>query len=363
MPHFTQSGFQKVTINSSHAGGIGLVVKKHTTVNAGSFVNGAVYEIKTVGSTDFTAIGAGSNAVGVVFTASGAGSGTGVAIRPYYYTRTGDNAGNWTSTSLVTNSLTCVVGGNDFGVVVPAPTTELTTFEVWNTVLSAASPAVNLALSSTSPTPTSPLTFTSQSNVSCDIRSGVITDMALNTNSATSQGVISGKPNSSLGTNNGTIRTPVYWKYDAASGKKFVISRQPEVTDFTGIPGSYSIVSASVRSITLTTEQASGITAGMKITSNDHSFIPADTVVSSVSGAVITTNNALTSAFAAGDNINFDNGWGVTGTLVASLGKDTLGREDNTVLTVSGTLSFNSIGSADLNITLAPGEFVSMATA
>ena len=49
------------------------------TVNAGAFVNGTIYVITAVGTTDFTAIGASANTVGVVFTATGAGSGTGSA--------------------------------------------------------------------------------------------------------------------------------------------------------------------------------------------------------------------------------------------------------------------------------------------
>ncbi len=52
-----------------------------TDVNAGSFVTSTVYIIKTAGNTDFTAVGAASNNVGTVFTASGAGSGTGVATQ------------------------------------------------------------------------------------------------------------------------------------------------------------------------------------------------------------------------------------------------------------------------------------------
>ena len=49
------------------------------TINAGSFVVGVKYTILTVGTTDFTLIGAASNTVGVAFTATGAGSGTGTA--------------------------------------------------------------------------------------------------------------------------------------------------------------------------------------------------------------------------------------------------------------------------------------------
>lgn len=46
---------------------------------AGSFVIGVSYIIAFVGTTDFTLIGASSNTIGVVFTATGAGSGTGTA--------------------------------------------------------------------------------------------------------------------------------------------------------------------------------------------------------------------------------------------------------------------------------------------
>lgn len=47
--------------------------------DAGTFVTGLPYSISEVGTTDFTDIGAASNTVGEVFTATGAGTGTGVA--------------------------------------------------------------------------------------------------------------------------------------------------------------------------------------------------------------------------------------------------------------------------------------------
>ena len=47
--------------------------------DAGTFVTGLPYSISEVGTTDFTAIGATSNTVGEVFTATGAGTGDGVA--------------------------------------------------------------------------------------------------------------------------------------------------------------------------------------------------------------------------------------------------------------------------------------------
>jgi hypothetical protein len=48
-------------------------------VTAGSFVTGTTYRILTVGTTDFTLIGAAANTVGLTFTATGAGTGTGTA--------------------------------------------------------------------------------------------------------------------------------------------------------------------------------------------------------------------------------------------------------------------------------------------
>ena len=48
-------------------------------IAAGNFVTGHKYKIVSVGNTDFTAIGASSNTVGLDFTATGAGSGTGTA--------------------------------------------------------------------------------------------------------------------------------------------------------------------------------------------------------------------------------------------------------------------------------------------
>jgi hypothetical protein len=56
-----------------------------TTVTAGSFVTGDYYQIRSVGTTDFTLVGAASNTVGVRFEATGAGTGTGVATQAASY--------------------------------------------------------------------------------------------------------------------------------------------------------------------------------------------------------------------------------------------------------------------------------------
>jgi hypothetical protein len=51
-----------------------------TSVAAGAFVVGSIYSIESVGSTNFTAIGASANTIGVIFAATGAGSGSGTAF-------------------------------------------------------------------------------------------------------------------------------------------------------------------------------------------------------------------------------------------------------------------------------------------
>jgi len=50
--------------------------KEDDEVTTGDFISGRLYEITTVGNTDFTAIGASSNAIGVQFTATDVGGGT-----------------------------------------------------------------------------------------------------------------------------------------------------------------------------------------------------------------------------------------------------------------------------------------------
>lgn len=56
-----------------------------TTVTAGAFVTGDYYQIRSVGTTDFTLVGAASNTVGLRFEATGAGTGTGVATQAGSY--------------------------------------------------------------------------------------------------------------------------------------------------------------------------------------------------------------------------------------------------------------------------------------
>ena len=56
-----------------------------STSSAGSFQVSTEYKIVTVGTTDFTAIGASANTVDTVFTATGAGTGNGTARPTGYY--------------------------------------------------------------------------------------------------------------------------------------------------------------------------------------------------------------------------------------------------------------------------------------
>ena len=109
------------------------VLKTLTTVTAGSFVVGVHYRINTVGSTDFTLIGASANTIGVNFTATGVGSGTGTADQAVKITISG-------TTSLA--EADCTTAGAPAWVAAPQPTLSATVLAntrclLWNRTTSA----------------------------------------------------------------------------------------------------------------------------------------------------------------------------------------------------------------------------------
>lgn len=67
-----------VVLNQAN-GNVTISAVGSTVVKAGYFVAGKEYVIRTLGTTDFTAVGAATNTVGVVFTATSPGDGTGTA--------------------------------------------------------------------------------------------------------------------------------------------------------------------------------------------------------------------------------------------------------------------------------------------
>lgn len=74
----TNSSIYEVVIGGTLTGASWLPVGNPIT--AGSFVVGIRYKILTVGTTNYTLIGASANTVGVSFVATGAGTGTGTAV-------------------------------------------------------------------------------------------------------------------------------------------------------------------------------------------------------------------------------------------------------------------------------------------
>jgi len=84
------------------------------TANAGAFVSGVTYTILTVGTTNFTLIGASANTVGTVFTATGAGTGNGTAAPNANATDASGSPGGGASTvadyQLTTGNTTFTLG-------------------------------------------------------------------------------------------------------------------------------------------------------------------------------------------------------------------------------------------------------------
>jgi len=91
------------------------LVTASSRVTAGSFSTGHVYVVESAGTTNFVAIGAANNNVGTVFTATGAGSGSGYAdtvvnstLRPggYVHITSGGYVGFWKIASNVSGVIT-----------------------------------------------------------------------------------------------------------------------------------------------------------------------------------------------------------------------------------------------------------------
>jgi hypothetical protein len=94
--------YNNKTGNRNTASGLEALYNNGITVTAGSFAVGVSYTIQFVGTTNWSAIGAGIVAVGAVFTATGVGSGTGTAssntnnntatgFQALYFNKTGIN--------------------------------------------------------------------------------------------------------------------------------------------------------------------------------------------------------------------------------------------------------------------------------
>jgi len=70
-----------ITVTGTNTLLAALGLNETTTVAATSVTSGNTYQIVSVGTTSWTSIGAGSNTVGTVFTATGTGTGTGTAVQ------------------------------------------------------------------------------------------------------------------------------------------------------------------------------------------------------------------------------------------------------------------------------------------
>ena len=128
-----------------------------TNTTAGSFVVGDTYQIVTVGTTDYTLIGAASNTVGVIFNATGVGSGTGTAklVGVYSFQTTNnssivtcyfDNHGYTAGSQFYIGVSTTVGGINLFGLytILTVPTANSFTFAAQTLATSSAGPtAIN----------------------------------------------------------------------------------------------------------------------------------------------------------------------------------------------------------------------------
>ena len=86
-----------------------------SSASAGGFVIGVTYVIETVGTTNFISIGAASNTVGVIFVATGIGSGTGTASPRANGSDTGNGGGSVIGNYQLTTGFTTFTLGTGWG--------------------------------------------------------------------------------------------------------------------------------------------------------------------------------------------------------------------------------------------------------
>jgi len=112
---FGQGALIAITTSSYNSGiGVNALGDLGTAVSAGSFAVGVGYTIVSVGTTNFTSIGASSNTVGVTFTATGVGSGTGTAFPLAANTNTA--IGYNTARGLVSGTNNTIIGAQVTGL-------------------------------------------------------------------------------------------------------------------------------------------------------------------------------------------------------------------------------------------------------
>ena len=113
-PFATTSGSGTVTVTQTAHG---------YTTTAGSFVVGKQYRITSIGTTNFTLIGASANTVGLTFFATGVGSGTGTASVPYVYFTGATATGGISANVLNITYLITVTSANTYTILTPGTTT------------------------------------------------------------------------------------------------------------------------------------------------------------------------------------------------------------------------------------------------
>jgi len=112
------------------------------TVTAGAFTVGSTYLITNVGTTNFVAIGAAANVTGILFTASGVGSGTGAAkysrtvqsklqesVSVKDFGATGDGS---TDDTIAIQAAINYSYANNINLYFPTGTYKLTSYIIWN---------------------------------------------------------------------------------------------------------------------------------------------------------------------------------------------------------------------------------------
>tara|TARA_R100000329_G_scaffold33629_1_gene31328 strand:- start:129 stop:7904 length:7776 start_codon:yes stop_codon:yes gene_type:complete len=296
----------ELTINSTAAGNIGIVVVKPQEGND-KFV---------------TLSGATNNEVRYVWSSSWADAET-----PVVNTITLENGTTSVDVNLDANASSTAATYNVYGVDLGGD---------------------NLDLSSNFPTVSSPLVVTSQANVSTNITATLLTNMANETgftNIVTS--AFTGQPNSTA-----EIIKPIDMRFKTTSGS-FTVTKQPEDIDVIGGDINLALVNDAANgnsTITVPANGVDGLSTGMTVTGPN---VQSGTTITNINNTVVTLSKTLTADTPQGEVFSFGNGFTYSAKLTAT-------KESETQVTLKGKITCKGFGATGGNITIKTGNFLTI---
>ena len=259
-------------------------------------VAGASYTILTVGTTDFTLIGAGSNNPGVVFTATGTASGTGTVYQNIQNSIIGiHETFDWATTGNV---------NLDIGIFV-APGEDYLQGRIWSSTIA---PDTMLFVDQTAYAMPNYQFWGTSAQITANISPGLIIQYdgvpSYATGNLWVSGITSGPLLKEMYLSQNQFFANTAWTTGTVTNKSKIIKQltSTETPNLTTGNSTYVPVSLGGRSFSVTS--TTGLTPGQLVSGTG---VPLGTIVDSITGNVVLMNGYFTSIPSGPVNYNFSN--------------------------------------------------------